>query len=289
MSQELSKSPVFDGTGYEPSVFSRSQFVPAKTDYKVVDYKNTNTDKNKKILVIATEEKYMTMDNGKKFSTGNHPVETFVPILHLQEAGYEVDFYTPTGGSVKLELWALPLQDKLVNDVIEKYTEQLVSPKSLKDFVAGDMKSETDYVAVFLPGGHGAMLGLPENEDLKKVINWVVAEDKFMLAICHGPAALLAAAYQAESADFPYKGYKINAFPDKIDATLPEIGYQPGQMPWFYGDKLAKLGVEFLNDDISGACHVDRKLVSGDSPLGANLFGEMSANALLADPKANAK
>lgn len=288
MSQKLSKAPVFDGIGYEPSFYSRSQFVPSITDFKFIDYPNKNTDKKKKVLVVCTEEKYMSMANGKKFSTGNHPVETFVPILHLEAAGYEVDFYTANGGTIKLELWALPLQDSVVSDVIEKYSDQLVHPKSLKDFVAGGMKSEAEYVAVFLPGGHGAMLGLPENDDLKKVINWVVEEDKFMLALCHGPAALLAAAHDADPESFPYKGYKINAFPDNIDITLPEIGYQPGEMPWFYGEKLIKLGVEFLNNNISGACHTDRKLITGDSPLAANNFGKMSAEALLKDDKASA-
>lgn len=283
MLQDLSKAPVFDGIGYNPSFFSLSQFVGPKSDYKRADYKTSNTDKNKKVMVICTEERYMTMANGKKFSTGNHPVETFVPILHLNEAGYEVDFYTPTGGSVKLELWALPLQDIAVSHVIEKYSEQLSQPKSLKDFVAGEFKSQTDYVAVFLPGGHGAMLGLPENDDLKKVIHWVVSEDKFLMALCHGPAALLAAAHNEAPENFPYKGYKINGFPDTVDVTLPETGYQPGEMPWFYGHKLKSLGVEFLNDNISGACHTDRKLITGDSPLAANKFGEMSAKALLAE------
>lgn len=281
MSKELSKAPVWDGTGYEPSFFSRSEFVAPKTDYREISYENTNTDKNKKILVICTEEKYMTMRNGKKFSTGNHPVETFVPILHFQKAGFDVDFYTPTGGSVKMELWALPLQDTAISQVIEKYSNALASPKSLRDFVAGGFKSETEYVAVFLPGGHGAMLGLPENDDLKKIISWVVNEDKFMLAICHGPAALLAAAHNESPESFPYKGYQINAFPDVIDITLPEIGYQPGEMPWFYGEKLKSLGVKFLNEGISGACHTDRKLVTGDSPLAADTFGKTCAEVIL--------
>lgn len=280
MSNELSKAAVFDGTGYEPSLFSRSQFVAPKTDYKAVDLHHRNTDQNKKILVVCTEEKYMTMANGKKFSTGNHPVETFVPILHFQDAGYEVDFFTPTGDSVKLELWALPLQDVAVGNIIEKYSEQLAHPKSLRDFTEGNFTSETDYVAVFLPGGHGAMLELPENEDLKKVIRWVVEKDKLMFAICHGPAALLAATDQEDPENFPYKGYAINGFPDSIDETLPEIGYQPGKMPWFYGEKLKNLGIKFLNEGISGACHTDRKLVTGDSPLAANAFGEMCARVL---------
>lgn len=281
MTQELSREPIFDGIGYEPSPFSTSQFVVSKTDYDFEVYKNANTNRNKKILVVCTEERYMTMQNGKKFSTGNHPVETLVPMLHFNAAGFEVDIFTPTGAPVVFEMWAMPNEDKAVTDIFEKYKGQFNEPKSLRDFVSDDMKTEIEYVAVFLPGGHGAMLGLPENEDLKKVINWAVGRDKFMLAICHGPAALLAAAHNESTDNFPYKGYKIISFPDVIDTQTPGIGYVPGEMPWFYGEKLQALGIEILNNDITGACYTDRKLVTGDSPLAANNFGKMSALALL--------
>ena len=108
-----------------------------------------------------------------------------------------------------------------------------------------------------------------------------IKEDKYMLAICHGPAALLAGAHYEDAQNFPFKGYQIKAFPDVIDTQTPAIGYVPGEMPWFYGEKLKALGVEFLNEDITGACHTDRKLVTGDSPLAANNFGKMSAELLL--------
>ncbi len=278
MSQELSKAPIFDGIGYEPSFYSRTQAVAAKSGYDFADFEPFNKNRKNKILVVCTEEKYMPMANGKKFATGNHPLETFVPILHYENAGFEVDFFTATGGSVKLELWALPLLDVAVSNIIEKYNDQLVNPKSLKDFVAANMKSDTEYVAVFIPGGHGAMLGLPESQDLKKVLNWAVTENKFVMALCHGPAALLAA---GPAEDFPFKGYKINSFPDNIDVTLPESGYQPGEMPWFYGERLEKLGIEILNKDVTGACHTDRKLITGDSPLAANEFGKIGAKALV--------
>ncbi len=281
MSQELSKDPIFDGTGYEPSLFSRSMFVTNKTDYDHATYKNANTDKNKKILVVCTEERYMTMANGKQFSTGNHPVETLVPMLHLEAAGFGIDIFTPTGKPVALEMWAMPSEDKAVKGIFDKYKTQFESPKSLLSFVDNNLQSETEYVAVFLPGGHGAMLGLPQNDKLKKVIQWTLEENKHMLAICHGPAALLAGAHHENPKDFPYKGYKINAFPDAIDTQTPSIGYVPGEMPWFYAEKLQALGVEILNDGITGACHTDRKLITGDSPLAANNFGKMSAEKLL--------
>lgn len=281
MTKELSNQPVFDGIGYEPSPFSLSQFVAPKTDYDFTVYNNANTNKNKKIMVVCTEEQYMTMQNGKKFSTGNHPVETLVPMLHLEAAGFEADIFTPTGAPAIIEMWGMPSEDEAVKGIFEKYKSQFEQPKSLKEIADNNLESETEYVAVFLPGGHGAMLGLPENEDLKKVINWSLQQDIFMLAICHGPAALLSAAHNEAAENFPYKGYQIKSFPDAIDTQTSAIGYIPGEMPWFYGEKLQALGVDILNNDITGACYTDRKLVTGDSPLAANNFGKMSAEALL--------
>lgn len=281
MTQELSKEPVFDGIGYEPSLYSRSKFVPAKTDYDFTIYPNGNKDKKKKVMVICTEDKYLTVANGKKFSTGNHPVETLVPILHLESAGFDTEIYTATGKPVMLEMWAMPSEDKAVGEMLDKKRQQFDFPKSLKEFVAGNMKSDDDYVAVFLPGGHGALISLPANEDLKKVIDWVIKEDKYLLAICHGPAELLAASINETPDNYPYKGYKIKSFPDVIDKQLPAIGYTPGDLPWFYGEKLKALGVDILNDDITGACYADRKLLTGDSPLAANAFGKMCAEVLL--------
>lgn len=51
MSQELSAAPVFDGIGYEPSFYSRSQFVPAKTDFEFTNYENSNTDSDAKAII----------------------------------------------------------------------------------------------------------------------------------------------------------------------------------------------------------------------------------------------
>ncbi len=52
-------------------------------------------------------------------------------------------------------------------------------------FAANKMETATNYIAVFIPGGHGAMLGLPENEDLAKLIYWSHNKDLCMLTICH--------------------------------------------------------------------------------------------------------
>ena len=67
-------------------------------------------------MVIFTEQKNLEMKNGKLFSTGNHPVEALLPMLHLRNAGFEFEIATPSGKPVVFEMWAYPSEDKEVNE-----------------------------------------------------------------------------------------------------------------------------------------------------------------------------
>lgn len=126
------------------------------------------------------------------------------------------------------------------------------------------------------PGGHGALIGIPESRDVGAVLEWAAANDRFVITLCHGPAAFLAVG----DSDI-YRGYKICAFPDALDATTPDIGYMPGHLTWKFGERLKALGFEIVNDGISGAVHRDRKLITGDSPLAGNALGRLAAETLL--------
>ena len=228
--------------------------------------------------MVCTEKRNMTMANGKKFSTGNHPVEMGLPMLHLLAAGFGVDIVTPTGRPVVIEEWAMPRDDKNVMKLYRDHANNFVNPGSLADFVASSLIADSPYVAVFLPGGHGAMLDLPSSEDLGKLLRWAHDRDLFTLTICHGPAALLAA---DDRKPFIYQGYKIAAFPDAVDKQTPMIGYMPGHMPWQFGEKLNALGVTIINTKADASCHIDRRLISGASPKAANDFGRLAAQTLL--------
>jgi len=265
---------------FSPSPLALKLATSSTTDFDNTSYENKYTG-NKKVLMICTEERNMTMANGKKFSTGNHPVEMMLPMLHLRNAGFDIDIVTPTGKPVKIEMWAMPEEDEDVKAIYSEYKQQFENPKNLSDFVENAMDNNSDYIAIYIPGGHGAMLGLPENKDLNKLIHWSYDKDLFMLAICHGPAALLAANLDSDKDSFVYKGYKIAAFPDAVDEQTPMIGYMPGEMPWKFGEKLNNLGVTIINQEADNTCYVDRKLITGASPQAANDFGKLAANEIL--------
>lgn len=276
----IAPQPTEDGA-YSPSRLSLKLATAPVTDYQRVNYDKPYTDGKLKVLMLCTEEKYMTMKNGKKFSTGNHPVEMLVPMLHFEEAGFKTDVFTPNGKAAKIEMWAMPEKDQAVNQIFEDYREKFDHPKSLAELVEKQGPLHADYAAVFIPGGHGAMLGLPQNEHVKKLIHQAYQEDLLMLSICHGPAAFLAANINEAKEDFIFKGYKMAAFPDSVDKQTPLVGYMPGHLKWKFGEKLRELGVEIINKKADKSCFQDRKLITGASPDAANNFGKLAALALL--------
>ena len=160
--------------------------------------------------------------------------------------------------------------------------DAFANPRSLTDFVANEMRDETPYAAVFIPGGHGAMLGLPDNADLGKVLHWAHKHNLHTLAICHGPAVLLAAKGEAE---FLYDGYKMAVFPDSVDKQTPMVGYLPGPMPWLVCEKLKDAGAKIINTKADDATHLDRRLITGASPKAANDFGRLAAETMLRDDR----
>ena len=122
-----------DGS-YSPSKMALKMSVSAKTDFENISYKKYKGKKSK-ILVIFTEQKNLEMKNGKLFSTGNHPVEALLPMLHLRNAGFEFEIATPTGKPVVFEMWAYPSEDEEVKAIFEEHKSSFEKPMKLIDLI----------------------------------------------------------------------------------------------------------------------------------------------------------
>ncbi|HAW03411.1 MAG TPA: protein deglycase HchA, partial [Saprospirales bacterium] len=70
-------------------------------------------------------------------------------------------------------------------------------------------------------------------------------------------------------------------FPDSVDKQTPMIGYLPGHMPWGLSEKMKDLGVELMNTKSDDTVCLDRKLITGASPLASNNLGKLAAETLL--------
>ena len=279
----LGIAPQLESDGsYSPSKLALKLGTVDKTDYEVIEYDKYQGSKSK-ILAIFTEQKNMKMRNGKLFSTGNNPIETFLPMLHLKQAGFEFEIATPTGKPAIIEEWAFPEKDEHVKAIYHEYESEFNSPIGLADFADRSFLDVSSYAAIFIPGGHGAMLGLPEDRNVNKVLKWAHQNDLFTISICHGPGAFLSLTLEGQ--EFLYKGYNMTVFPDSYDKRTPAIGYLPGHMPMGLSENLIKLGANVLNTKVDKSVCRDRKLITGASPLASNELGKLAATTLIAELK----
>jgi putative intracellular protease/amidase len=127
---------------------------------------------------------------------------------------------------------------------------------------------------VFIPGGHGPMVDLVDNADVRRVLGLLHRADKTIAALCHGPAALLAA--PDEDGMWLFDGYKMTAFTDEEEdqTQAGRIG-----MEWYLEDALKNRGAVFDDGDSAWVSHVviDRNLITAQNPGSS----EAAADAVL--------
>ena len=128
-------APTLESDGsYSPSKLALKLGTVDKTDFEHISY-DKYEGKKSKILVIFTDQKNMKMQNGNLFSTGNHPVEALVPMLHLKNAGFEFEIATISGKPAVFEMWAFPEKDEHVKAIYEEYKSNFEKPLKLQDFI----------------------------------------------------------------------------------------------------------------------------------------------------------
>lgn len=275
----LGIAPKLEADGsYSPSRLALKLATVDKTDYEKISFSKYNGDK-KKILVVFTEQKNLKMKNGKMFSTGNHPIEALLPMLHLKNAGFEFEIATPTGKAVVFEMWAFPEKDEHVKAIYNELESNFKQPVKLQEFIENSFDKTESYAAVFIPGGHGSMIGIPEDINVGKILNWAHENDLFTISLCHGPGSFLATTLNNKK--FIYEGYNMAVFPDSVDNKTPMFGFLPGKMPYGLSERLKSLGVNLVNTKMDKTVCLDRKLITGSSPLASNDLGKLAAETLL--------
>jgi len=180
-------------------------------------------------------------------------------------------------------MWAFPEKDEHVTAIYNENKLRFEQPKNLADFITDTLTDAASYAAVFVPGGHGAMIGIPEDENVGQVLNWAHENDLFTISLCHGPGSFLSTTLNGQK--FLYEGYNMAVFPDAVDEQTPMIGYLPGNMPSGLSEKLKGLGANIINTESDKTVVLDRKLITGASPLASNELGKLAAETLLKELK----
>ncbi|MCW8093312.1 type 1 glutamine amidotransferase domain-containing protein [Alteromonas sp. ASW11-130] len=177
--------------------------------------------------------------------------------LVFKRNGLHVDIASPAGGA--------PIADKY--DADKPYNaEVLADPtamQKLKQTLATSAVDASDYAAVFVVGGKGAMFDLPKDKALQHVIADIWQQDGVVAAVCHGPAALV----DIKLADGSYlvADKEVNSFTNEEEQLFGKKWIN--EFAFLLEDKLIERGAKFESSEIMlSHVAVDGRLITGQNP-----------------------
>ncbi|KRE69661.1 type 1 glutamine amidotransferase domain-containing protein [Paenibacillus sp. Soil750] len=202
----------------------------------------------KNILIVVTSANQI---NSEK-STGLWLSEFAESYIEFSKHGFNITVASPLGGKT-------PIDKNSLSE--ELHQEILDTEKFLADTMKLDGAKASDYDAIFLPGGHGTMFDLPDNENLQSLLKEFYESGKIVGAVCHGPAGLVNA--KLSNGKYLVEGKRITAFTDSEEKAAGLDQY----MPFLLESKLRQSGSSFVTaPDWSDHYEVDGNLITGQNP-----------------------
>lgn len=220
-----------------------------------------------KLLMVLTSHDQLG-DTGKK--TGFWLEEFAAPYYVFQDAGIEIVLASPQGGLPPLD----PKSDdpNFQTAATQRFKQDLAAQTALANTRRLSEVADTDFDAVFYPGGHGPLWDLPEDRHSIALIEMLYAAGKPVVAVCHAPAVFR----QTKAPDgLPLvQGKKVTGFSN----TEEEAVGLTQVVPFLVEDLLKQQGGNYSNGD-NWQPHVvrDGNLITGQNPASS----EAAAIALL--------
>jgi putative intracellular protease/amidase len=210
------------------------------------------------VLIVTTSCNMLAPDH----PTGLWLEEFAVPFTAFSEAGASIRVVSPKGGAVPIDPKTAPTEKDR-----EKWPaalQALTSTGRLAE-VAADR-----FDAVFIPGGHGPMVDLVNDQKLQRLLAAFDRDGKMVAAVCHGPAALLNV---RNAAGEPLvKGRKVTGFTN-VEERLVMLH---SVVPFLLEDALKERGANFESALLPFFSHVvrDENLITGQNPASSTKVAE---------------
>ncbi len=226
-----------------------------------------------RILIVLTSH-HQLGETGQP--TGFWLEELAAPYYVFLSAGHDVVLASMQGGLPPLD----PLSRAAENMAAagERFLAdkqamlQLVNTTPLVDIQA------EGFDAVFYPGGHGPIWDLAESPHSIELIEAMLAADKPVAAVCHGPAVFRHA--RTPSGDSIVAGRQVTAFSNSEEAAAGKQDV----VPYLLADELRRLGGIYQHGpDWSDFSVADGNLISGQNPASSASCAERVL-ARLAEP-----
>ncbi len=213
----------------------------------------------KKILMVLTSDETMLNTDNK---TGLWIGEFTDPYYEFKDHGYTIVLASPKGGIIPID----PMSELTINITASnrRYQDDDFTKHALKHTLKLEDVSADDYDAVFYPGGHGPMFDLANDTRSGQLIIDMLKSHKPVAAVCHGPAALIAASEMDPSI---ISGKRVTGFSNIEEGLV----FRGDNIPFMLEDKLISAGAKYQKAFLPFNSHVevDGLLITGQNPLSA--------------------
>jgi len=222
-----------------------------------------------KILFITTSAANIG-DN----ETGIWFDELTTPYYIFYDNGFEVDIASPEGGLPPFSPESL--EEDAITDSVRKFQDDEIAIEKIRTSRVLQEVNFNNYDAIFFPGGHGAMVDLPEDEILAKKLGDFFDEGKPIAAVCHGPAAFVGAKRKDGKSIVYHK--KITSFTNSEEMLIDA----EDNVPFLLEKKLRLLGANFMRgEDFEEFTVRDENLITGQNPASSRKCAELLVEALM--------
>lgn len=235
------------------------------------------------VLILLTGADEWTLVDGSKHPTGFWADELVAPHRVFRDAGWEITLATPGGVTP-------PLDESSLEPGSAGGDAAAAAQRAYLDGIQGELQAAVaiedvdvlSFDVVFVPGGHGPMEDLAVHAPTGRLLTRALDDDmKLVAAVCHGPAALLAA--QRADGSWPFAGRTLTAFTNEEEhqAGLGEIA------TWLLEDRLRDGGVGFEYGEPWAPFLVeDKNLHTGQNPASAGPLAERLVEIVVARDEA---
>jgi putative intracellular protease/amidase len=211
----------------------------------------------KKVLIVLTNHARLG-NTGKQ--TGFYLAEAAHPYAVFKQAGYQVDFVSPTGAEAPIDPTSRDLGDPLNRQFM---ADASVMAK-VKDTLAPTEVKPNGYQAIFFAGGHGVMWDLPDNRSLMQLTAAMYERGAVVGAVCHGPAGLVNV--KLSNGRYLVAGKSVAAFTNEEEEAVKLTK----TMPFLLESKLIERGAKHTEAaNFQPHVVVSDRLVTGQNPASA--------------------
>ncbi|SMF20126.1 MULTISPECIES: type 1 glutamine amidotransferase domain-containing protein [unclassified Pseudomonas] len=218
--------------------------------------------KKKMLVVLTNTAKYPTL----KRATGLWLGEAVHFVEEVQNAGYSVDYVSPSGGYVPIDPHSL----QMAPDLDWAWYDDKDFMTRLGATLSPGLVKADDYSVIYYTGGHGVMYDFANNQPLQEIARKIYENKGIVAAVCHGVVGLLNIKLSDNS--LLLKDRKVTGF-SNIEEQLVELDKV---VPFLTENELVARGGMYSKHDDPWAPFVvdDDRLITGQNPKSTTLLAE---------------